>query len=382
MTRSRMLCAAAMAVAMAVPAYAQNADLNLPDQMAWTAYDTGSSGYNQAVAIGAAMQNATGTNLRVLPGKNDVARMEPLRQGRVPFSAMGVGTYMVQEGVFEFGEERWGPQKVRLVLLNNSGDTGLAVGVAADAGVETYEDLKGKRVAFVKGAPALNVNVEAYLAYAGLGWDDVEVVEFGGYGDSWNGIINDQVDAGFAIMTSGQAFQAEAGPRGLMWPPVDPANEEGLARMQDIAPYYSPCTSVNGAVAKGVEGGIPSACYPYPILMTYDTVDADLVYNVTKAMDVLYPEYENDAPGVNGWAMKFQDFTWVVPYHEGAVRYFKEIGVWPEGADEHNQSLIERQEVLVKAWEELKAESPDNWTEAWDAKRRQALKDAGMKVVF
>ncbi len=380
MIRTRMLCAAAMAAVLAAPAFAQ--ELELPGQMAWTAYDTGSAGYNQSVAIGAAMQNATGANLRVLPGKNDVARMEPLRQGRVPISMMGVGTYMVQEGVFEFGEERWGPQKVRLILLNNSGDTALAVGVATDAGVEKYEDLKGKRVAYVKGAPALNVNMEAYLAYAGLGWDDVEKVEFGGYGDSWNGVINGQVDAAYAIMTAGQAFQAEAGPRGLMWPPIDPANEEGIARMQEVAPYFNPCNSVNGAVVTAIEGGVPSACYPYPVLITYDTADADLIYNVTKAMDVLYPEYENDAPGVNGWAMKFQDFTWVVPYHEGAVRYFEEIGVWTEEAETHNQKLIERQEVLVEAWEELKAESPENWTEAWDEKRRAALKDAGMQVVF
>ena len=172
MTRTRLLLASAMAAALAAPAFAQ--DLTLPDQMAWTAYDTGSSGYNQAVALGAAMQNATGTNLRVLPGKNDVARMEPLRQDRVPISAMGVGAYMVQEGVFEFGDPRWGPQDIRLLLLNNANDTGLAVGVAADAGIETYEDLKGKRVAWVKGAPSLNTNMEAYLAYAGLTWDDVQ----------------------------------------------------------------------------------------------------------------------------------------------------------------------------------------------------------------
>lgn len=31
------------------------ADIELPDQLAWTAYDTGSAGYNQAVAIGSAI---------------------------------------------------------------------------------------------------------------------------------------------------------------------------------------------------------------------------------------------------------------------------------------------------------------------------------------
>ena len=44
-------------------------DIDLPKQLSWTAYDTGSAGYNQAVAIGAALQTAAGINLRVLPGK-------------------------------------------------------------------------------------------------------------------------------------------------------------------------------------------------------------------------------------------------------------------------------------------------------------------------
>ncbi|WP_150122051.1 TAXI family TRAP transporter solute-binding subunit, partial [Sulfitobacter sp. HI0129] len=171
---------AALAVCLtATTAAAQ--DIDLPKQLSWTAYGTGSAGYNQSVAIGAALQDATGVNLRVLPGKNDVSRTEPLRQGRVQFSATGVGgSYMAQEGVFDFGAENWGPQPIRVLLANNGGAINLAVGVAADEGIETYADLKGKRVAYIVGAPALNVNTEAYLAYGGLTWDDVERVDFGG----------------------------------------------------------------------------------------------------------------------------------------------------------------------------------------------------------
>ena len=129
-------------------AFAQ--DLDLPRQLSWTAYDTGSAGYNQAVAIGAALQDAAGVNLRVLPGKNDVSRTEPLRQGRVEFSATGVGgSFMAQEGVFDFGAENWGPQPIRVLLANNGGAINLAVGVAGDLGIETYADLKGKRVSYI-----------------------------------------------------------------------------------------------------------------------------------------------------------------------------------------------------------------------------------------
>jgi len=110
MQRTSFLLSSVVATAIAAPAIA--ADFTLPGQLSWTAYGTGTAGYNQSVAIGAALQDAAGVNLRVLPGKNDVSRTEPLRQGKVDFSATGVGgSFMAQEGVFEFGAENWGPRK-------------------------------------------------------------------------------------------------------------------------------------------------------------------------------------------------------------------------------------------------------------------------------
>src|SRR5690606_5492813 len=97
---------------ISLTAHAQS--IKLPETLSWTAYDVGSGGYTQSVAIGNALKNRLGVNLRVLPGNNDVSRYIPLREGRVPFSANGVGgTYMAQEGLYEFGVRDWGPQPVR-----------------------------------------------------------------------------------------------------------------------------------------------------------------------------------------------------------------------------------------------------------------------------
>ncbi len=357
-------------------------DFELPKQMSWTAYDTGSAGYNQAVAIGAALQNAAGVNLRVLPGKNDVSRTEPLRQGRVEFSATGVGgSFMAQEGVFDFGAENWGPQPIRVLLANNGGAINLAVGVAGDLGIETYADLKGKRVSYIVGAPALNVNTEAYLAYGGLTWDDVERVDFGGFGASWTGLIEGQVDAAFASTNSGKAYEAEAGPRGLFWPPIDPDDTEGFARMQEIAPFFTVNKASVGATIDGTDG-YQGAGYAYPVLTAIAATDTDLVYNMTKAMVELFPRYDGNSPGIGGWALDKQNMKWVVPYHEGAVRFFEEAGVWSEDAQAHNDDLIARQEALSAAWEATKASNPSDWEAAWAEARRKALADGGFAVVF
>lgn len=358
------------------------AELKLPKQLAWTAYNTGSAGYNQSVAIGAALQNATGTNLRVLPGKNDVARTEPLRQGKVQFSATGVGgSFMAQEGVFVFGKQNWGPQPVRALLANNGGAIGLAVGVAGDIGVKSYSDLKGKRIAWVRGAPALNVNTTAYLAYGGLTWDDVERVEFGGFGESWKGLVNGQVDAAFASTNSGFAYEAASSPRGLVWPEIDPANTDGIAKMKEIAPFFAATKAKVGATIDGTSG-VLTAGYAYPVLVAMVNQDPDLVYNMTAAMVQLFDDFDGKAPGIGGWALEKQNFKWVVPYHDGAIRYLKEVGAWSDDAQAHNDKLVARQAALASTWKALKAEAPADWENAWATARKKTLADGGFAVVF
>ncbi|WP_298862131.1 TAXI family TRAP transporter solute-binding subunit [uncultured Sulfitobacter sp.] len=357
-------------------------DFELPKQLSWTAYGTGSAGYNQSVAIGAALQDAAGVNLRVLPGKNDISRTEPLRQGRVQFSATGVGgSYMAQEGVFDFGAENWGPQPIRVLMANNGGAINLSVGVAGDLGIETYADLKGKRVAYIVGAPALNVNTEAYLAYGGLTWDDVERVDFGGFGASWTGLIEGQVDAAFASTNSGKAYEAEAGPRGLFWPPIDPADTEGFARLQSVAPFFQINKAMVGATIDGTDG-YQGAGYAYPVLTAMAATEADLVYNMTKAMVELFPKYDGNSPGIGGWSIDKQNMQWVVPYHEGAIRYYTEAGVWSDDAQAHNDALIARQAALAAAWEATVAADPEDFEAAWTQARRDALEAGGFTIVF
>ena len=104
-------------------------DVKLPPTMTFTAYDTGTAGFNIAVGVGKMMKDKYGTDVRVLPAGNDVARLAPLRAKRAMSSAMGSGTYFAQEGVFEFGAREWGPQALQLLLSSvdcNAGSLGVA----------------------------------------------------------------------------------------------------------------------------------------------------------------------------------------------------------------------------------------------------------------
>jgi TRAP transporter TAXI family solute receptor len=353
---------------------------NFPRTMSWSAYNLGTTGYNQAVAIGKALKDNYDVNLRVLPGKNDVSRLLPLQRGRVQFSANGVATYFGQEGVFQFAGKTWGPMPLRMVMASH-GESNQALGVADDLGIKTYADLRGKRVPYVRGAPALNVTTEAFLACGGLTWDDVERVDFPGYSAMWTGVVNGQVDAAYATTVSGPTRKLEASPRGIFWPPA-PHDDEGCwERMGAVVPFMQKHVATRGA-AISVDNPHEGATYPYPMLITLADQDEQLVFDLARAIDVHYDDYKNADPGSIGWAMDRQNFQWVVPFHEGSVRYFQSIGVWSDEAQAHNQRLIERQDLLARAWQAHKADDPDDFSEVWMSRRAEALTAAGFDPIW
>src|SRR6478609_4781268 len=152
---SAIFASALATTCLIAPAIAE--DVKLPSTMTMTAYDTGTAGFNITVGVGKMMKDKYGSEVRVLPAGNDVARLAPLRAKRALMSAMGSGTYFAQEGVFEFGAKEWGPQALQVLLSSVDCNAG-SLGVARDTGVTELKDLKGKRVGFVVGSPALNQN--------------------------------------------------------------------------------------------------------------------------------------------------------------------------------------------------------------------------------
>jgi TRAP transporter TAXI family solute receptor len=377
-----IVCAAMLPILASAAVSAQ--DIKLPESLTFTAYDTGSSGFNIAVAVGNALKDKHGANVRVLPAGNDVARLAPLKANRAQVSAMGIGTYFAQEGVFEFAVKEWGPQPLRLILAVTDCNA-VSLGVAADTGVKEVKDLKGKRVGIVVGAPALNQGAYAVLAFGGLTRSDVKLVEFAGYGAMWKGMLNNEVDAAIASTISGQVKEVETSPRGILYPPTPVADKEGWARLNKIGPYYLPHQTTCGAgIAKGSMVELPS--YPYPIFMAYASQPDDLVHNITKAMIVNYDAYKDAAPGAAGLDIKRQILTWVIPYHEGAVKALKEAGVWTAEYDAHNQKLIKRQDTLAAAWAAYVKSNPQGDDAAfgtgWMAARKDALVKAGFDPIF
>lgn len=375
--------AAAITAATFTAASTASADVMLPKRMTWTAYGTTASGYAQSVAIGNMLKEKHGTVMRVIPGKNDVSRMAPLRDGKADYCACGIAVYFGQEGVLLFASKEWGPQPLR-VLATAIGDNNLALATAKDANIRTMADLKGKRVSWVRAGDALNWNVGASLAFAGLTWDDVEKVEVSGFKASVDAIINGQSDAAFMNTVTPHATRLAASPRGIFWPPMPHDDEEGWARVASAHPVLQKHIATVGADIskdKPHEGGV----YAYPALVTNADHDADEAYNLTKAIMEGYDGFKDSAPGAKGWSIKNQNMTWALPYHEGSIRYWKEQGMWDDAAQKNQDMLVKRQQILMDAWKALPGKDdmePEDLKTKWLAARASALKAAGMPLVF
>src|SRR6201991_1198632 len=263
---------AAMALAgTALTASAALAQVKLPPTITMTAYDTGTSGFNITVAVGKMMKDKYGSDTRAL------------RAGRASISAMGVGVFFAQEGLFEFATREWGPQPVQ-ITLSSVDCNGLSLAGAGDTGVKTMADLKGKRIGFVVGSPALNQNALAMLAFGGLTAKDVKIVEFASNNAMWKGAVNNDTDAMFGSTIAGPAKELQTSPRGIIWPPLPHTDKAGWDRVRKIGPYFTEHNATCGAGEFSKNKPIQMGTYPYPIYTVYANQPEADVYVLTKAM--------------------------------------------------------------------------------------------------
>lgn len=353
-----------------------------PKPLAWACLDVGSAGYVVAAALSDVFSREAKVALRVIPSGTDVGRLTLLISKRVHVSMLGAGALFALEGAEEFASIEMGPQPLRIMsgMICSWG-----VGSPKDANIRTPADLKGKRFAWVAGFPSVNANQTGILAFANLTWKDVVKVEFPSFGAGQRGLIEGTCDGLQVATNSAAMYELASSPRGVYFVPLPHKNTEGWNRFQKLNPAIRPRVITEGpglSETSTYEGG----GYPNPGLICLADLDPELAYQQTKLMVELYDKYSQvKAPGIKDFALKYQFFDWVVPYHEGAIRYYKEIGKWTDAAQKHNDKLIERQKVLNQAWARAMAEAAekkvkaDDYPKFWYGIRAQTLKAAGFE---
>src|SRR3546814_18431052 len=88
--------------------------------------------------------------------------------------------------------------------------------------------------------------------------------------------------------------------------------------------------------------------YRNPMIVTYARQSADEVYALTKAMDEVFDDFKVTTGSADSWAIAIAGNPPAdAPWHDGAIRYLKEKGVWDAEAQAwQNQRLARLQTVM------------------------------------
>lgn len=346
----------------------------LPSTMTWTAYDVGSQGHSEASAIADAFGKAYNTRIRIQPAGSAIGRLQPLVSGRADYAFLATESFFATEGSYDFSERRWGPQDLRAVAGRPST---FGVPSAADANIHTLEDLRGQRVAYVAGNPSVNVKCDAILAFAGLSRDDVEAVMFPTHGAAMSSLVEDRADATCTTTTASQLYELEESSRGIRWVDIPADDEEGWARMNQVAPVFQ---SFRETIGAGLSEESPAnmLAYRYPIIVAMADRDEEEVYQFIKSLDESYDLYRDATAAIHRWAIEDSGVPPIdIPFHPGAIRYMEEKGLWSEQMQTWNDNRLARLEALKQAWDSLLNEEPDlegdALAERWEARRQEVI---------
>jgi TRAP transporter TAXI family solute receptor len=343
-------------------------DVKLPENMVWSCYDVGSSGYVQASAVANAFLKKYDIRVRLIPSGTSIGRMMPLISKKANVAFLANEAFFASEGSYDFANYTWGPQNLRAIL---GAPTSFPLITTKIGGIKEVSDLKGKKVSWVVGNPSLNVKMTAIMAFASLTWKDVQKVDFPSYSDSLKALIQGNVDAAVGSTTASILYELDSSASGVYYPQLSPENKEGWKRLKKYVPFAFPYQETLGAGVKKEEP-LWLLGYRYPVVTVLEDADPVFVSNFIQALEETYPLYKDAASSMPAWDLKLSANTPVdVPFHPGAIDYLKKKGLWTQEHQTWNDERITSLMQIKTLWAEAIAEgqtrkmSTDDFTKFW-----------------
>ncbi|WP_019414811.1 TAXI family TRAP transporter solute-binding subunit [Paenisporosarcina sp. TG20] len=187
-----------------------------------------------------------------------------------------------------------------------------------DSGINSFEDLKGKRIAVGAQNSGVEVNARNLLEGHGITYDDVEE-DYLGYAEAADALKAGKLDAAF--LTSGipnaSLMELEQG-LDMKLVPVDPEKIKEIA--QDQA-YFIAMDIPAGTY--GNEEAVPTAAIMNALVVRSDMSDDD-VYKLTKSFFEGLGELANAHQAAADISVEAAQQGMVAPVHPGAQRYYDE----------------------------------------------------------
>ena len=313
-------------------------------QAVWSTYAVGTGTYNDLAGVANAMTQSLGRQIRLMTSATGMGRMAPLINGTADLVRAADEYGYAFEGDEEFCSPLWGPQRVRQVW-SPPGNYGVLV--LADSGIERVEDLRGRRVPNVIGSSGINRKIEAVLNVGGLTRTDTNLVPIG-YSEQVAGIKSGQIEALYHSV-SGSNIEELASQFDVRWLDLHRDDDSSYSSWETLVPIARPGRFTGGAGMKNDES-VVSLQYSIP-LAVLDSRPADEVHQVATQLHSTFDKYKGSTRDTPSFAVdKLMFDPMIAPFHEGAIRFFKQNGVWTGRRERRQQALLERESLLHEHW--------------------------------
>lgn len=194
----------------------------------------------------------------------------------------------------------------------------------ADSGIETWEDVTGKKLNINTPSSSGHANNLLIIEAFGHTQDDYKIFEIS-TSSSYDSMRDNVIDASMAGMSIGNASLTELAssvPIHLIEMPKDVFEKFNELKL-GVNQY--------GYIPGGTYAGQDEDCgtyISYNMMYTTDELDEETAYQLTKAF---WENLEALGQAEAGFSAITSDWMSVgvegVPYHDGAIRYYKEVGV-------------------------------------------------------
>jgi TRAP transporter TAXI family solute receptor len=191
----------------------------------------------------------------------------------------------------------------------------------ADSGIESLQDLKGKRVSVGAPGSGTEVNARQVLTSNGITYDDIDEQRLN-FNETADALRDGDVDAGFWSVgppTSSILNLATTSDIRII-----PLTEEEVANAIGVEPVFAAYT-LGAGLYNGMDEPVPTISIPN-VLVVNAAMDEELAYQITKNMFEHVDELIAVHPAANDTTIEFSLNSTPIPLHPGAIRYYEEIG--------------------------------------------------------
>lgn len=212
--------------------------------------------------------------------------------------------------------------------------------VAENSGIRKGTDLKGKRVVGIyTGSAGITAQARANLANFGLKFEDVKIVSVPSVEAGIRAIIEGRADAtGSNALGMALISELDAG-KGARFLSLDPS-PEAVKRMQEQFPCYMVQVKP-GPGRVGVKDPVSLMAYDF-YLVASEKLSSDTAYSIVKTLWEFDHELAPIHARLKDWKKeRFVTNKATIPYHPGAIQFYKEMGAWKGEMENLQKQLLE-----------------------------------------